>query len=141
MQVTDSKDLLPVWEALTWSTNNQQLLLLQRAFNTAEEDRGLRAPTIATHSLMKLALALGFRMESRDNLTTALQPFVFGQYTATARKFLRGQLDCYAMVTSGMGAPSLADVEILSAPDEVTLPRNFSMARGQWLWTQLIVGT
>ena len=35
----------------------------------------------------------------------------------------------------------LADVEILSAPDGVTLPRNFSMARGQWLRTRLIVRT
>ena len=45
------------------------------------------------------------------------------------------------MVASGTGAPSLANVEILSAPDGVTLPRNFSMARGQWMRTQLIVGT
>ena len=45
------------------------------------------------------------------------------------------------MVASRTGAPSLADVDILSAPDGVTLPRNFSMARGQWLRTQLIVAT
>ena len=91
----------------------------------------LRAPTIATPSLLKLVLALGFRMESRDDLTTGLHPFVLGQHTATVRKFLRIQADRYAMVASGTGAPSLADVEILSAPGGVTLPRNFSMARGQ----------
>ena len=45
------------------------------------------------------------------------------------------------MVASRTGAPSLADVEILSDPDGVTLPRNFSMACGQWLRMQLIVGT
>ena len=44
-------------------------------------------------------------------------------------------------MASGTGAPSLADVEILSAPDGVTLPRNFSMACGQWLRTRLIVAT
>ena len=80
-------------------------------------------------------------MESRYNLTTGIHPFVLGQHTATVRKFLRGQADRYAMVASGTGAPSLADVEILSAPDGVTLPRNFSMARGQWMRTRLIVGT
>ena len=47
----------------------------------------------------------------------------------------------YAMVASGIGPPSLANVEILSAPDGVNLPRNFSMARGQWLRTRLIVAT
>ena len=45
------------------------------------------------------------------------------------------------MVASGAGAPSLSDVENLSAPNGVTLPQNFSMDRGQWLRTRLIVGT
>ena len=102
---------------------------------------GLPAPTIVTPSLVKLVLALGFWMDSRDYLTTGLHPFVLGHYTATVRKFLRGQADRYAMVASGTGPPSLADVEILSAPDGVTLPCNFSMARGQWLRTSLIFAT
>ena len=80
-------------------------------------------------------------MESRDDLTTGLHPFVLGQHTATVRKFLRGQADRYVMVASRTGAPSLAGVEILLAPDNVTLPRNYSMTRGQWMQTRLIVGT
>ena len=102
---------------------------------------GVRTPIIVKPSLLKLVLALGFRMESRDDLTTGLHPFVLGQHTATVRKFLRGQADRYAMVASGVGAPSLVDVEILSATDGVTLPRNFSMSHGQWLRTRLIFGT
>ena len=115
--------------------------MLQRAFDGTAEEMGLRAPTIATPSLLKLVLALGFRMESRDDLTMGLHPFFLGQHTATVRKFLRRQADRYAMVASGTGAPSLADVEILSDPDGVTLPHNFSMACGQWMQTRLIVGT
>ena len=114
---------------------------MQRAFDTATEDMGLRDPTIEKPSLLKLALALGFRMDIRDDLTTGLHPFFLWQHTATFRKFLRGQSDCYAIVASCAGAPSLADVEILLAPEGVTLPRNFSMDRGQWLRTRLIVGT
>ena len=113
VQVKDSKDLPPVWEALTQATNQQQLLVLQRSFDTAAEDMGLRALTIATPYLMKLLLALGFRMESREDLTTGLHP--------TVRKFLSGQADQYGMVASGVGALSLEDFEILSAPDRVTL--------------------
>ena len=45
------------------------------------------------------------------------------------------------MVASGAGATSLVDVEILSVPDGVTLPRSFLMARGKWIRTRLIVGT
>ena len=120
----------PVWEALARASKHQQLLVLQRPFDGTDEEMGLCAPTIATLSLLKLVLALRFQMESRDDLTTRLHPFVLGQHTVTVRKFLRGQADRYAMVASGTGAPSLADVEILSAPDRVTLPRNFSMAHG-----------
>ena len=54
---------------------------------------GLRTPTIATPSLLKLGLALGFRMESQDDLTTGIHPFVLGQHTAMVRNFLRGQAD------------------------------------------------
>ena len=123
------------------ATKHQQLLVLQRAFDAATEDMGLHAPIIATPSLLKLVLALGFRMEIQDNLPTGVHPFVLGHHTATVRKFLQGQADRYAMVASGAGAPSLADVEIHSAPDSMTLPQNFSMVCGQWLRTRLIAGT
>ena len=141
VQVIDAKDLPPVWEALARASKHQQLLVLKRAFDAAAKDMGLRAPTIATPSLLKLVLALGFRMESQYDITTGLHPFVLGQHTATVCKFLCGQADRYAMVASSAGAPSLDNVEILSDPDGVTLPHNFSMARWQWLRTRLIVGT
>ena len=141
VQVTDAKYLPPVWEALARESKHQQLLVLQRAFDTSAKDMGLRTPTIATPYLLKLVLATGFRIEIRDDLTTGLHPFVLRQHTAMGCKFLRRQADRCAMVASGVGAPSLSDVEILSAPDGVTLPRNFSMACRQWLRTRLIVGT
>ena len=140
VQVTDAKYLPPVWGGLERASKHQQLLVLQRDFDTAVENMGICAPTIATPSLMKLVLALGFRMEIRDDLNTGIHPFVLGQHTSMVRKFLRGQADRYSMVASGAGAPSLVDGEILSAPNGVTLPRNFSMARSQWLRTRLIVG-
>ena len=60
VQVTDAKDLPPVWEALARVSKHHQFLVLQRAFDAATEDTGLYAPTIATPSLLKLVLALGF---------------------------------------------------------------------------------
>ena len=129
VQVTDVKYLPPIWESLARASKHQQLLVLQQAFDTAAEDMGLRAPTIATPSMLKLVLALGFSIEIRDDLTTVIHPFVVRQHTVTVRKFLCRQADRYAMVASGAGAPYLADMEILLAPDGVTLPCNFSMAR------------
>ena len=122
VQVTDAKDLPPAWEAPARSMKHQEILVLQRAFDTAAEDMGLRAPTVATPSLLKLVLALGLRVESQDDLTTGLHPFVLVQHTDTVRKFLCGQADRYAMVASGAGVLSMADVEILLAPDGATLP-------------------
>ena len=85
VQVTDQKDLTPIWETFAQATKHQQLLVLHRAFDTAAEDMGLRTPTITTPSLLKLLLALGFRMEIRDDVTTVLHPFVLGQHTAIVR--------------------------------------------------------
>ena len=48
VQVTNAKYLPPVWEALARFSKYQQFLVLQQAFDTAAEDMGLRAPTIAT---------------------------------------------------------------------------------------------
>ena len=110
------------------ATKHHQLLVFQRAFDTVAEGMGLCTPTIATPSFMKLVITIGFRVEIRDNLTTGLHPFVLGHHTATVMKFLRGQAERYAMVASGAGAPSLADVEILLAPDGVTLPQKCLMA-------------
>ena len=115
MQKTDTKDLSPFWEALARAKKYQQLLVLQRALHTTAEDMGLRAPTITKHSLLKLVLAIGFRMESRDDLTMGLHPFVLGQHTDLVRKFLSIQADRYVMVASSAGALSLAEVEILLA--------------------------
>ena len=56
-------------------------------------------------SLLKLVLALGFRVEIRDDLTMGLHPFVLRQHTATVCKFLRGQADRYTMVAYGTGPP------------------------------------
>ena len=141
VHVTNAKYLPPIWEALARASKHQKLLVLQRVFNTAAEDMGIWAPTILTPSLLKLVLALGFRMESQDDLTTGLHPFILRQHTATFRKFLRRQVERYAMVASGAGTPSLVDVKILLAPDSVTLPQNFFMTHGQWLRTRLIFGT
>ena len=47
----------------------------QQTFDVAAEDMGLREPTIATPSLLKLILVMGFRMESRDDVTTGIHPF------------------------------------------------------------------
>ena len=79
VQVTDAKYLPPVWEDLARASKHQQILALQQAFDAAAEDMGLRAPTIATPSLLKLVLALGFWMDSWNDLTTGLHPFVLGR--------------------------------------------------------------
>ena len=139
--MTNAKDLSSIKKDMVKTSKHQKILVLQRAFDTAAEETGLRAPTIATPSLLKMVLVIGFSMESRENLTTGLHPFVLGHHTTTFHKFLSGKADRYAMVASGVGTPSLEDMEILSTPDVVTLPQNFSMARGQWLRTRLIVRT
>ena len=40
VQVTNAKDLSPVWEALARASKHNQLLVLQRAFDTAAKKNG-----------------------------------------------------------------------------------------------------
>ena len=108
---------------------HQQPLVLQRDFDTAVKDMELRTPTIATPSLLKLVLTLGFQMVIQDELTTVLHPFVLVQHTALVSKFLRGQAYWYAMVAFVPGDLYLADVEIISAPNRVILLHFFNGAR------------
>ena len=109
---------------------HQQPLVLQRDFDTAVKDMELRAPTIATPSLLKLVLTLGFQMVIQDELTTVLHPFVLGQHRALVRKFLRRQAYWYAMVAFVHGDLYLADVEIISAPNRVIFLRIFQWRMG-----------
>ena len=68
---------------------HQQLCVLQQAAVKACEDLKIRALIIVTPAILKLALGLGFCLDSRVELTTGLQHFMLVQHTPAKRKRLK----------------------------------------------------
>ena len=81
-QVEEVVRLNAVLAELTTTSKLQQLLVLQRALNKAAADLSLRAPTVATPELLKMALGLDFYLTSKDDLSLGLHAFTLGQHTA-----------------------------------------------------------
>ena len=79
-------------------------------------------PIVVNPAILKLALGLGCCLDSRDDLMTGLHAFILGQHSPAEQKRLKEVAARYDMVMGSVGAPSMADANILSAPDGLTLP-------------------
>ena len=66
---------------------------------------------------------LNFSLEDKDDLNSGLHFFMIGQHTLDIWKNLAARFN---VICSGNAAPTLADVEILSAPDDVTFPTSWN---------------
>ena len=129
-QVAAHEDLPPVWKELTGALNCQYLTTLQRSLEDTAWRLSVRAPIITTSGLLKLALALGFLLEHRDDLGLGLHQFVLGQNTSATQKVLKARSDQYQIIAGGAAAPSIAGTATLTAPDSVSLPATLAIALG-----------
>ena len=129
-QVAAHEDLPPVWKELTGALNCQYLTTLQRSLEDTAWRLSVRAPIITTSGLLKLALALGFLLEHRDDLGLGLHQFGIGQHTSSAGNMFKARANKYQVIAGGGAAPSLADAATLTVPDGVSLPYNLAMVRG-----------
>ena len=99
--VDDAADLPPVWKDLCAAPKHQQLHVLQQSVVKACEVLKIRVPIVLTPAILKLALGLGFCLDSRDDLTTGLHHFMLGQHTPAERKRLKEVAARYDMVMGG----------------------------------------
>ena len=70
-------------------------------------------------SLLNTITTVGWIMDHHSNVTSGLQPYLFGG-TTPEEVCTMGML--YQLVTSGQAAPSLGDAERLVTPSKPTLP-------------------
>ena len=120
-----------MWAELTTASKLQKLLVLQRVLNKAATDLSLRAPTVATPTLLKIVLGMDLCLASKYNLSSGLHAFTLGQQTAARRKLLKTRTDRHNHMAGGHVAPSLTDAEKLVASDGVTIPTSNGQSRGQ----------
>ena len=105
-------------------------MTLQSALDYNSQRLSVQAPIVATPGLLKLTLALGFRLEHRDELGSGFHQFRLGEHTSAARKLLKSEADKYQVIVGGGAAPSLSDATTLTAPDGVSLPVTLVMLGG-----------
>ena len=99
---------------------------------------GVKLTPVVTPSLLKKVMTFDGRMRNQKVVTSVIQPFSLGQHTTTQRKIASTAAYWYSTVVGGGAAPLLANADILSDPDGVSLPATFLQARVQMTWTQVI---
>ena len=71
-----------IWKNLCTAPKHQQLQILQQAVGTACNELKIRALIIITP-------AIGFCLDSQDDLTSGVHIFMLGQHTSKERKILK----------------------------------------------------
>ena len=102
----------------------------QRYLDETERRLSFRVPIVSTSGLIKPILAVGFRLDDRDDLGTGLHQFGIGQHTTAARKVLKARADQHKVIAGGGYTPSLSDTVTLTAPDDISLPVTLAIVRG-----------
>ena len=118
--------------------------MLQRAFDGTSQCLFVCATIIATQSLLKMDLALVFRLNHRYNLWAGLYQFLLGEHTSAAWKVLKAHVDQHQVIAGGGGAPTLADTSYLTAPYGFTLTDMADMVRSSharmWVVLDTLLG-
>ena len=76
-----------------------------------------------------MTLALGFRLEHREDLGTGIHQFCLEYPTSAVRKVLKAHANQHHFIAGGGSAPTLADTAYLTAPDGPYFPKTAAMAR------------
>ena len=127
-----------LWPALKRAPKYRQLAELQDQLDWTAYALGIKLSTVAMPSPLKKIVTLGMRMRDPEDLTRGVQPFILGQYTAARRKSAAISSKQYYTVVGGGAAPSIANADVLSAPDGMYLTLTFIQARGQLTRTRVI---
>ena len=120
-----------IWKNLCAAPKHQQLQVLQQAVGKACDEIKIRAPIIVTPTSLKMTLGIGFCLDSQDDLTSGVLISILGRHTPEERKSLKEAGANYDMVIGGVGAPSMAEADTLTAPNGLTLSNSLSMLQGQ----------
>ena len=76
-----------------------------------------------------MPLYLGFRIDHWDDLGMGLHQLYRGQNYDAARNILKFRVGQHQVIMGGGRSPTLAEADILTAPDGVYLPESMPMAQ------------
>ena len=125
-QVASAATLPPIYHSIANTPSKQQRLQHQRYLDEATELLSPGYPSVVSPALHRKFVNLEFRMGNKEDLSSGIQPFVFGQHTTQERQSTATRADSYDLVFGAQGTPSLQDTERIISSDATKLPRTFS---------------
>ena len=128
-QVGSASSLPPIYHSMANTPSKQQRLQHQRHVDETTELISPGFPTVISPAHHRKFINLDFRMANKNDLSTGIQPFVFGQHTTQERQATATRAASYDLVFGAQGTPSLQDTERIISADATTLPRTFSQGR------------
>ena len=136
-QVATEAHLPPLWQQLSSCTKSQQLNTLTSAINEVLDEEAPLLPFQITPLLKDKVMKMQFRMTNKDDLTSGLQPFVFGTGTPDEIQANQQQVSLYQTIFTDQSAPSISDAQYLMVPKSVSLPLELIQARDMCIRTKL----
>ena len=94
-------------------------------------------PTIIMPTLHKKLTQLEFRMSNAEDLTSGIQPFLFGQHSPEQRQDAQKQAELYDLILNSAAAPSLSDSKAMIKPEGTMIPLTLSQEKGIFIRTNV----
>ena len=102
-------------------------MVLQRDLDNTTQCLSICMSIATTLGLLKLAQALCFILDHRDDLGTDLNQFGLSQHISASQKVLKAHYEQHKVIAVGRASPSLSDTATLMVPDGVSLSATLAM--------------
>lgn len=121
-QVHNSAHLPDVYHELAAAPKKQRQSVVQQAFTSGGQALGLYHRFLVPPGIVDKLVNLEWFSADPNDLSTGLNPFLFGQPTPSEEVQLAHHIRMQAIINSGEAAPSLTDARFLSTPAAVRCP-------------------
>jgi hypothetical protein len=126
-RVADQDHLPPIYGRLASAARHARLSELQWAIGDVKNRLSyIRLSFTATPALLTVITATRWNMNHLDDLTSGINPFLFGD---TTPEHAQAMSNLYQMITAGSAAPSLTDTAQLVTPNKASLPKHLLQSR------------
>ena len=123
--VATADQLPPLWSAFAGAPKAQRVSTLQSAVDNAREVMNLPLAVPVTVALTTKVVTASLAGTNPEDLKSGIHPFLFGLRSADELSAIAENNARFMHLHAGAGTPSLADVQLLSQPDEIRAATTF----------------
>ena len=134
-QVMDTFGLPPVYGALAAAPKRQRHSVLQDFVTEMGRTLQVVRNIVLPHGITEMIMKNAWHSPDNDDLSAAINPFVFGPITAAEEVQMRQRIEQASLVYSNEANISMSDAQVLAAPPDVRMPTDwfsFQFALEDW---------